>query len=1046
MLSYVWRDLVRNPRRTLSSIVGVTLGVGLFSGVLFFIDGSQATMTTRSLASLAVDIQAVLSSPLGRDLRLQERIVAPDALAEGDRAKVILTVINDAAVPANEVVVNDEPPTPLAYVRGTTTLNGESLRDKGSRSPLSQGLARSGLNIGTVPPGATLRLTYIARATRPIASVKDLPSKGTISSREDVVPAPANPPPQPTLRQLEEEIKAIPGVAGVDGLSFVDLPSESLRRGASAHARAAGDPPAVRSRVRIFAFDQGYQERYPSIRIAEGAFAPGSALLSAEASRALSATPGQTITLRLPSPRNPLSLPVSGVVDLSRAKPLFYSRKSNKLEDFLYVRNAVVVTPTMFEQRIIPAFRVARATRGRLVKALPVQEVDVLVDRLRLHSDPSSALVQTKSIARSINRIAPDQVYLIDNISNALQVARDDADVGKRMFLFLGLPGALLAGFLAAYAGSVLAATQRREQAILRVRGADRSRLDRMLVWRTAALAGLGSVLGSGLGFLTAVFALPPGTLWQVPAGDFVMSALIAIGVGIITTGLGFYLPQRRSLSREVRQEHSELAIASAPAWRRSRLDFAFLAAAAVAEGTAFAAGAFDPPTASVTEGQAVAFPSRLLPAPLIAWIGGVLFSARIIVAIMSRLPPPSPRFGRVVSATLERSVRRRSWSAAAGIICVGLVVALGMSLALFTATYDAAKSADSRFVVGSDLRVTPSVLSSRSHPPSYSSKLEVPGVSGVTPVVFKPENAVLIGANNQDRADLTAIDPESFRRVAVLSDAFFVDRSADRAMAELRADPRGVLVDQEKADDLGISTGDRVQILLARGTRHQRLKTFRVIGLFMNFPGFPQHTSLVVNLHYYEAATGLRRADFFLARVSDQSHAGLARAITALRSGPGKNEPLNIESRETALDKDQSSLTALNVHGLSTLNWLYTLLTGAASLAIFVFGLMLQRHKEYATLRALGLGTLELGVLVCGEAALVALCGLGAGVLVGTAMGYLSVHILRALFILDPSVTFAAGGFATLAVVVTGATLASALGAAVILRRLRPTELLRDT
>ena len=44
---YVWRELLRNPRRTLASLAGVVLGVGLFSGVLFFVDGSGASMTQR---------------------------------------------------------------------------------------------------------------------------------------------------------------------------------------------------------------------------------------------------------------------------------------------------------------------------------------------------------------------------------------------------------------------------------------------------------------------------------------------------------------------------------------------------------------------------------------------------------------------------------------------------------------------------------------------------------------------------------------------------------------------------------------------------------------------------------------------------------------------------------------------------------------------------------------------------------------------------------------------------------------------------------------
>ena len=95
MFSYVWRDLVRNPRRTVASIVGVTLGVGLFSGVLFFIDGSGASMTKRAVAPLALDMQVVLNAPLGGGLRLDEQYTA---------GRFELTVKNQGSAPANEVM------------------------------------------------------------------------------------------------------------------------------------------------------------------------------------------------------------------------------------------------------------------------------------------------------------------------------------------------------------------------------------------------------------------------------------------------------------------------------------------------------------------------------------------------------------------------------------------------------------------------------------------------------------------------------------------------------------------------------------------------------------------------------------------------------------------------------------------------------------------------------------------------------------------------------------------------------------------------------
>lgn len=317
--------------------------------------------------------------------------------------------------------------------------------------------------------------------------------------------------------------------------------------------------------------------------------------------------------------------------------------------------------------------------------------------------------------------------------------------------------------------------------------------------------------------------------------------------------------------------------------------------------------------------------------------------------------------------------------------------------------------------------------------------------MSAATPVVFKLENSVLIGPHDQDRKDLAAIEPASFRRVAALSDSFFVDGSAAGALAALEADRRGLLVDSESADELSIETGDRVRVLLARGTKHQRLATFHVVGLFERFPGFPEGSNLVSRLDYYDTTTGLRRADFFLARASDHGHSGLARAVAGIRSGPGRGDPLNIVTTETALDKDQSSLTAVNFQGLVDLDSFFALLMCAATIGIFIFGLMLQRRREYVTLRAQGIQSSELHALVMGEAALVAIAGLTAGLLVGTGMAYLLMHVLRGLFILDPAMAFPAGDVAAIAALVLAATLACSGFAIGMVRRLRPTEILRE-
>ncbi len=670
----------------------------------------------------------------------------------------------------------------------------------------------------------------------------------------------------------------------------------------------------------------------------------------------------------------------------------------------------------------------------------------MLVERGLLHSDPGRALAQTQAIARSIHRVAPAQDYLIDNISNTLQVARDDAAVAKRMFLFLGLPGALLAAFLAAYAGSVLAGAQRREQANLRIRGAHRGHLRRMLVYRTGALAGAGSVLGTVLGLASTLAILGSDTLFTAAAAQLVVSALVSVAVGMLTTGVALYVPGRRSLSREIGHERAELATAGVPAWRRRKLDLLALAAVAVASVIALRGGAFDAPPGSVYAGRAVSLPSHLLLAPVAVWIAGILLAVRAFAVVASRIGSRRrARFGSPVRGTLGRTVGRRAWAVGGGVAATGLVVAFGTSLAVFAGTYDAAKAADARFVVGSDLRVTPSVLDSRPHPSSFATELQVPGVAAATPVVFEPGNAVLSGPYTEDRADLAAVDPASFDRVAALSDSVFAGGSAAGAMAALRRDPRAVLIDTRTADDFQIGTGDRVRVLLARGTKQQRLVKLHVVGRFDHFPGFPQGTDLVANLHGYQAATGTTAADFFLARTSGHGHAGLARAVASLRAGPGRREPLDIATTATALDKDQSSLTALNVHGLVALDSLYTLLMTAAGIGIFVFGLILQRRREYVALRAQGMETREIQSLVLGETGIVGVCGLAAGIGVGMVMAFLLVHILRPLFVLDPGFAVPAREVSTLAALAVAATLLSSLTATATLRRLRPTEILRE-
>lgn len=1039
MLEYAIRDLLRNPTRTLASLLGVVLGVGLFSGVLFFVDGSGASMTKRAIAPVTIDVQTVLTSPLGEQVRLFQRVSPRGSLRAGETVEIRLRVENRGTAPANEVVVNDKLPPALAYVPGSARRGRAPIPDVGGRSPFAYGRAGIGHNLGTLRPGGSVRLSYRARVRHAAQSSSALGLQATVSTRENVVPRPANAAQVSSLLDLRNGIAQVPGIVAADQLAFAELPPGSLRAGGH----------VVRRPIKVFGFDGRYAERHRSIRLAAGSLGPSSAVLSAEASRALGgAGPGATIQLDVPGGPGPVSLRVGGIADLSRARSLFDSRQGGKLEDFLYVPDSIVVSPELFQRHVLPAFRQAIAARGTAlsVKSPPTLEVDVLVDRSRLAADPATAFGQTRTIAKRIEKIAVGRSYLLDNISNALAVARTDASVARRMFLFLGLPGLLLAALLAAYAGSVLAAAQRREQANLRLRGASAGQLARILAYRTAMLAGAGSLLGALVGLGSVLVVLGPSSLLEARTGALLQSLLIAVGAGLAATGLALYLPGRRALRRDVSSERRELAVGSSPWWRRYRLDYAAAALVAVAVLLALRGGAFDAPVASVSTGRAAGLRPALLLLPLGAWVLGTLVSVRAFEALARRLPvAQAPRFGPVVGGVLARSLRRRPAALVTGIVGVALVIGFGIGLAFFASTYDAAKQADARFTVGSDIRVTPSPLSRIAHPPGYAARLDVPGVGAVTPVVAGRENAFVRTSANSDVKDLAAIDPAGFAATAALSDAFFPGSTAAAAMAALEAHPAGILVDPDTADVLKLEPGGKADVLLARGTKHQVLRKLTVVGLVDRLPGFPEGVQVVANLAYYRAQTGIDDVDLFLARTSDGSSAGLARGVAALEAGPAAHDQLGIDTTETTFNKDQSSLTALNIRGLVDLNSVFTLAISAAVIAIFVFGLMLQRRREYVTLRAQGLAARPLQLLVLGEAAFVSLSGLVAGVAVGTVFGLLLVHVLQPLFLLVPVATVPVSRAAVLAALVLAATGASTAAALTILRRLSPSEVLRE-
>jgi putative ABC transport system permease protein len=62
-LRYAWRLVIRNPRRTFTYLFGLALSVGLFAGILFFVDATTQQMTNLALAPVKLDLVVHATTP-----------------------------------------------------------------------------------------------------------------------------------------------------------------------------------------------------------------------------------------------------------------------------------------------------------------------------------------------------------------------------------------------------------------------------------------------------------------------------------------------------------------------------------------------------------------------------------------------------------------------------------------------------------------------------------------------------------------------------------------------------------------------------------------------------------------------------------------------------------------------------------------------------------------------------------------------------------------------------------------------------------------------
>ena len=793
----------------------------------------------------------------------------------------------------------------------------------------------------------------------------------------------------------------------IEPVGYADTAGFTARTGGTVQTTGPG---------KVLGVDRSYRTDFPEqIRSLIGA---GEGVLLAQQTAAnLHATVGDSIAIEragLP----PVEVKVDGIVDLPNADSLFQAvGLAPSVAPQAPPDNVVILPLTQWHA----LFDSLASMRSAAIET----QLHVGLTHDRLPSEPMAAYDSVSRAARNLEARLAGAGIVADNLAARLDAVRGDALYAGILFLFLGMPGALLA-ILVSHAVAVSGSGRRRwEQSLLRIRGASIAQ-----ILRLAALeAGTISITGVALGLCLATLAAR--LLWQdsLFTGAALPWTAAAALLGAMASMAAVLLPawaQARSLTVAVAS--AAIAPGAPPLWRRFRVDLLLLLLSAALfwlmqrQGYQIVLAPEGVPAASV---DYYAFAS-----PILLWIALGLISARLLGIALGpgrrllswAFHPVAGPLSSLVTAALDRQRNRITRA----FTVVLLAMSFATSTAVFDATFRAQARVDAELTNGADVTVTGSAALPAG--PLLPQLEGLPGVAAAQPMQHR---FAYVGSDLQD---LYGIDPTSIGRATRMSGAYFQGGNATATMAALAEIPDGLLVSEETVRDYQLQPGDKINLRLLNVTDHQyRTVPFHFIGIVREFPTAPSDSFLVANAAYVAGQTGSSTAEMVLLR-SRIEPARLAHEVEAVL-GPASG--LRVSDIDSALRLVNSSLTAIDAAGLSEIELGFAVLMLLVAAAIVFIPNLAERRRAFAIMAAVGARLPQIRAFIWSEGLLVFLGGSLAGLLSGLLLAGMLVKLLTGVFDPPPEgLTIPWLYLAVLAVAMFVATLAAAVATQITLRR----------
>jgi putative ABC transport system permease protein len=678
----------------------------------------------------------------------------------------------------------------------------------------------------------------------------------------------------------------------------------------------------------------------------------------------------------------PVELEVAGIVDLPNADAMFQGIGLSKGAAPQAPPDNVALIPLSDWHRFFDPQATARPDTVRL-------QLHALIDRSQWPTSPEMAYAKALAAGHNLEAQMAGRGLLASNLAARLDAVRGDALYAKVLFLFLGAPGILVAVLLTLAMTAAGRGQRRRDQALLRVRGASVGRTLALAACESLVAGSAGVLFGVLLGWLAAATMLGAELGDEAPVGWLIGAGLSGLALALVAV---IWSAWRDARATSVVAERASIETEAAPLWQRAYVDLALLAGSA-ASFWLTATGGYQ--IVLAPEGvAATTVDYQAFLAPLLLWLGLGLLTLRLVTSglrggrsILSLgLRPLAGPLAPVVAASLARQNRRL----ASGIALAVLAFAFAASTAIFNRTYSAQARVDAELTNGSDVTITARPFENAA---AQLAQLEmVPGVAAAEPMQHR---LAYVGADLQD---LYGINPERIGRATQLSDAYFASGNAAATLALLAATEDGILVSEETVSDFQLSEGDTINLRIQSTADHQyHVVPFKFIGVVREFPTAPHDSFLVANASYVARMSVSSAAETVLIKASVSP----AAAAQAVRQQLGEAAGVKVTDVGEASQIIGSSLTAIDLSGLTQLELGFSFLAIVAASGL-VLGLGLaDRRRSFAILALLGANRSQIGGFLWSEGIIVLLLGAALGLLAGSAVAAMLVTMLTGIF--DP-------------------------------------------